>query len=129
MEENAKDDVGKRGEIIAANYLERSGYVIIETNFENKLGYRVGEIDIIARDPKSSELVFVEVKTRRKSRYSPPPELAVTRGKYQKLAKIISRYLNKNKLPDCDYRLDVIAVEMDTATKRARLRHLKYVYC
>ena len=42
------------------------GCEILEMNFENKFGYRLGEIDVVARDPKNNELIFAEVKTRQK---------------------------------------------------------------
>ncbi|HUW43738.1 MAG TPA: YraN family protein [Bacillota bacterium] len=40
-------------------YLQNSHYKIIQRNFQR----RWGEIDIIAKDKKTKELVFVEVKT------------------------------------------------------------------
>ena len=48
----------KCGEDLAAEFLIKKGYKILERNFEASQG----EIDIIAKDNK--ELVFVEVKTR-----------------------------------------------------------------
>jgi putative endonuclease len=126
---NNISELGKTGEIIAANYLERNGYEILETNFQNKIGYRVGEIDIIACEKRTGEIAFVEVKTRQKgSRDSENPELAITRAKYKKLTRIIERYLRQNNLEDTPHRLDAIAIEIDTETKKARLRHLKYIY-
>jgi len=44
---------GTRGEDLAAAYLERSGYRIIERNYR----FERGEIDLIARD--GDELVFI----------------------------------------------------------------------
>ena len=49
---------GRRAEQIAAKYLSKQGYRIIERNFACKLG----EIDIIARH--EGDLVFVEVRSR-----------------------------------------------------------------
>ncbi|MDD5489695.1 MAG: YraN family protein [Candidatus Moranbacteria bacterium] len=122
-------EIGMAGEKIAADYLERSGYEILETNFQNDLGYRVGEVDIIAREKESGEIAFVEVKTRRKGSWgSENPELAVTRAKYKKLMRIIGRYLRQNNLEDTPHRLDAIAIEMDMDSRKASLRHLKYIY-
>ena len=56
---NAKQQLGKIGENLASEYLEKQGYLILERNF----ACRQGEIDIIAKDEK--EFVFVEVKTRK----------------------------------------------------------------
>ena len=120
---------GNIGEIIAANYLKQRGYKILEMNFENKVGYRLGEIDIVARDIKSKEIIFVEIKTRRKTNNRPlQPETAITRSKYRKLSRIISNYLNKHNLADSDYRLDAISIELDIKKRRAALRHLLNIY-
>ena len=55
---------GAWGEQVARVYLERHGYVILETNFRTRLG----EIDIIAQDGKYT--VFAEVKTRKNDRFA-----------------------------------------------------------
>jgi len=125
---NNISELGKTGEIIAANYLRKNGYEILDTNFSNELGYRRGEIDIIAKDSENNELVFVEVKARRKSLYSQEPEQAITRQKYRRLARAISNYLNRNGLHGCDYRLDAVSVEIDPEKGTTSLKHLKYIY-
>ena len=94
-----------------------------------RASYRLGEIDVVARDLKSGEVIFAEVKTRKKgTSNSEAPELAISRGKYRKLTKIISNYLRKNNLLDCPYRLDAIAIELDMRSRKASLKHLKYIY-
>ena len=129
MNRSAKSELGKQGENIAANYLLKNGYEILETNFQNNLGYRVGELDIVAREYETNEIAFVEVKTRKKGGWgSENPELAITRAKYKKLMRIIGRYLRQKNLEDTPYRLDAIAIEMDMDSKKANLRHLKYIY-
>jgi len=126
---NNISELGKTGETIAADYLLENGYEILETNFQNNLGYRLGEIDIVARDAKNNEIIFAEVKTRQKgTSNASAPELAINRAKYRKLSRIISNYLRKNKLLDCNYRLDAIAIELDMKTRKANLKHLKYIY-
>lgn len=126
---NQSKEIGNLGERIAANYFLARGCEILEMNFENKLGYRVGELDVVARDLKTNEIIFAEVKTRQKgTSNSEAPELAISRAKYRKLSKIISNYLRKNNLLDCDYRLDAIAIELDMKTRKASLRHLKCIY-
>lgn len=129
MANDSKKEIGNIGEAIAIKYLEQKGYRILDTNFQNDLGYRVGEIDIVAREKKTGEIVFVEVKTRRMGSWgSENPELAITRAKYQKLVRIIGRYLRQRKLEDTPHRLDAIAVELDTDSRKAKLKHLKYIY-
>jgi len=72
-------DCGRIGETIAAGYLRLIGYRIIERNL------RIGrnEIDIVAFDGDC--LVFVEVKTRRNSRFGSAAE-AVGRKKVSEQA-------------------------------------------
>jgi putative endonuclease len=122
-------NIGKTGETVAANYLIKNGYSILEMNFQNNRGYRMGEIDIVAKDRETEEIVFAEVKTRQSGRnYSDHAELAINRSKYRKLSKIIFNYLRRNNMMDNDYRLDAISIEMDIKTRRAKLKHLKYIY-
>jgi len=126
---NQSKEIGNLGERIAANYFKARGCEILEMNFENKFGYRLGEIDVVARDTKNNEIIFAEVKTRQKgTSNSGSPELAISRAKCRKLSKIISAYLRRNNLLDCNYRLDAIAIELDMKTKKASLRHLKSIY-
>ena len=72
------NELGKWGEDVAADYLQRQGYTIIERNW--KSGHR--DLDIIALD--GNTLVFVEVKTRR-NRIFTDPETAVD---YQKIVNL-----------------------------------------
>ena len=58
-------NLGKLGEKIAEKYLIKNKYTIIEKNFYSKQG----EIDIIAEEKDTREIVFIEVKTRTNSKY------------------------------------------------------------
>ena len=53
-----RQSLGKRGEDLACEELERRGYAIVDRRFRT----RCGELDIVARD--GDVLVFVEVKAR-----------------------------------------------------------------
>lgn len=129
MNREQNKNIGKLGEIIAANYLKKNGYRILDMNFQNKFGYRVGELDIVAREESIGEIVFVEVKTRQKgSSGSANPELAITRTKYRRLTRILGQYLRQKNLEDVPHRLDAISIEMDMGSRKAKLRHLKYIY-
>ncbi len=128
MQSIPKKDLGSYGESAAAEFLTKNGYEILETNFSNELGYRRGEIDIVAKDCETSELVFAEVKTIKKNPYSKNPESAITPRKYKRLQKAISIFINKHRLHACDYRLDAISIEIDPATGNSDIRHLKYIY-
>ena len=129
MASDLSKDIGKIGETIAANYLRKEGYQIEAVNFSNEIGYRIGEIDIVAYDPKEKEFVFFEVKTLQKAKGAPQnPELAINRSKYRKLSRIIGKFLRWKKAGDAPHRIDAIAIELDLRTRKADLRHLKYIY-
>ena len=88
-----------RGEKAAQFYIKKLGYTVLETNYCNTSGRRIGEIDIIAKDKE--EIVFIEVKTCENSQYQQKfPEENITKDKLYKLSKIASFYvLNKKRLP------------------------------
>lgn len=68
---------GRAGEAMAADFLKRRGYRILEMNYRCS----IGEIDMVARE--KDVLVFVEVKTR-KSGAMGYPEQAVGLVKQKK---------------------------------------------
>ncbi len=98
--------LGKRGEDLAAKFLAKEGYRIIERNFRCPYG----EIDLIARDGKT--VVFVEIKTRTSARLS-PPYLAVNKSKRQKIKKTAQFYLNLKKAGPVECRFDIVSVVPD----------------
>ena len=95
--------MGKLGEQIAARYLSSLGFIILAQNFKK----RYGEIDIVAREGKT--LVFVEVKTRKGTKYGTAEE-AITPWKLHSLIKSAEYYLLLHpKLPR-DWRIDAVSV-------------------
>jgi putative endonuclease len=60
---NKNNNIGEVGEKAAKKFLKKKGFKIVELNYQNNKGRRLGEIDIIAK--KDGEIVFVEVKTRK----------------------------------------------------------------
>ena len=95
--------LGKLGEDIISNYIQKQGYKILERNFECSQG----EIDIIALD--NEELVFIEVKTRTGVNYGEASE-AITRYKKRHLLNSIKYYLYKRNLENEFIRIDVAEV-------------------
>lgn len=119
-----KRNFGNIGEKVAAKYLKSKGYRIIETNYQNRLGKKIGEIDIIAVD--GDEIVFVEVKTREMQKYKNTlPEENITYQKLKKMDRIANIYLNKNALYKADFRFDAISVWLNLNDKKARIKHIK----
>lgn len=110
--ENDKD-FGSWGEDIAAKFLRKKGYRIIERNFRCKKG----EIDIVASEGDS--LVFVEVKTRSTTKFGEPEE-AVNPDKMHHLHRTAYIYLRKNKLRpgEITVRFDVVSIVADWNTKK-----------
>ena len=109
-------EFGALGEKLAAAYLKKQHYKILEKNYKNPLG----EIDIIARD--GEYIVFVEVKTR-----SADPFLsgsyAVDRKKQLHILRPASSYLQQS-LSALQPRFDIIEVELDRARgKLIDIRH------
>ena len=98
----AHNELGKWGEQVAEDYLQRKGYTIIERDW--KSGPR--DIDIIAL--QQEKLVFVEVKTRRNRLYGDPEE-AVDYHKLQSLRLAINHYIKSHRI-NCDVRLDIISI-------------------
>ncbi len=96
-------ELGKWGETQARSFLLAKGYKILATHYQIKLG----EIDIIAQD--TDVIVFVEVKTRRNSKYGTPAE-AVNRRKQHKIIMTALCYLQISDFQNSPVRFDVIEV-------------------
>ena len=116
-------EIGREGEVIAAAYLLGHEMDILETNW--RCGGR--EADIVAKD--GSEVVLVEVKTRRKSSDAYPdeiPELAVDERKlagYRTLAALYTAFHPEVR----SIRFDVVAINL-VVGYGARIRHLIAAY-
>jgi putative endonuclease len=98
-----KQKFGQEGEALAARYLKKNGYRIIEKNYRTKLG----EIDIIAKDKDT--LVFVEVKSRRSWQFG-NPKAAVTPRKQRKISMVALHYLKSTHRTNVSARFDVATV-------------------
>jgi len=110
---DSRADLGREGELLAAEFLEQNGYRIVLTNFKvpvgrNTKGVQVtGEIDIVALDGET--LCFVEVKTRRSEDFTPAITAVDVRKQRQitRTAKIYRRIFGVYEMP---YRFDVVTV-------------------
>ena len=111
--------VGSAAERLAADFLVKRGYHVLERNFR----CRVGEINLIALD--GSTLVFVEVKARRTLSRGAPVE-AVTDIKQARVVKAAQFYLAYCGRIFQRIRFDVISV-VPTA-KTTDITHLKAAF-
>jgi putative endonuclease len=91
------------GETLAAGYLTRRGWQIVDRNVR----FREGEIDIIAA--RGGILAFIEVKTRRSTAFGSPAE-AVTPRKQRKIRALASRYLAEQHPRARAIRFDVVDI-------------------
>lgn len=121
--------VGEKGESEAVKYLKELGYKILNKNWFNKKGKRLGEIDIIAKD-KNDEIVFVEVKSREVKNCNEDvnPEEQINYYKMNKLQKIAETYVNKNNLWESDWRFDAISVIFCLDSENPRIEHFKNIF-
>ena len=111
---NNRQKLGQTGESLAAWYLKKNGYKIIEQNYRTPLG----EIDIIAREKKI--IVFVEVKSRRSNRFG-NPKWAVTPQKQRKISRVALQYLKSTRQMNKSARFDVVAVSSNRDEPRIEI--------
>ena len=125
-----KNSVGYDGERVAEKFLKKLGYKILERNWCNKRGRRIGEIDIVAQDKKDDAIVFVEVKSRKvtKDEVDVLPEEQITQSKLNKLNRIAEVYIKENELWNSDWRIDAVSVLFVDGEKKPRIKHIESVF-
>jgi len=94
---------GRQGEDLAVQWLRQHGYEIVARNYRR----RFGEVDVIARH--QGFLVFIEVKTRRSTRFGLPAD-ALTVKKQRQLTRIAEDYLVHHDGADMPCRFDVLSI-------------------
>lgn len=102
MSKLANKLTGRRGEEMAAEYLVRKGYKILNRNYRSKWG----EIDLIART--GAVVVFVEVKTKTTGDYGEPWEM-VNRWKVEQVKRMGEAWCREYRFEGA-VRLDVVGV-------------------
>jgi putative endonuclease len=120
----AKDELGRRGEKLAAEYLTTSGFRVVARNWRCP----VGEIDIVAYD--GAVLVIVEVKTRTTAAFGHPFE-AITPAKLRRLhllaaAWVAERERGREHQRRPSVRVDVIGILCPVAGEPS-IQHLRAV--
>ena len=112
----ARQSVGRLGERLAAEHLERLGYRILVRNHRT----RFGELDLVACDDE--RIVFVEVKARRSG---PGRPLEKVDWRKQGQVRLIARaWLTEttDRPHRRDVRFDAIGVIVDAAGRLRRAR-------
>ncbi|WP_411765993.1 YraN family protein [Winogradskyella sp. A3E31] len=96
------NQLGKKGEQLAVDFLLKNGYDIVEHNYR----FDKAEVDIIAQ--KEDVLAIVEVKTRSTADFGNPQDF-VKPKQIKNLVKAVDEYVTVNDL-DVEVRFDIIAI-------------------
>jgi putative endonuclease len=115
----ARQSLGRLGERLAAEHMERLGYRIVVRNHRT----RYGEIDLVAVDAR--RLVFVEVKARRSGPGRPLDK--VDWQKQGQVRQMARAWLSEtdDRPHRADIRFDAIGVVLDGANRLVELEHLQ----
>ena len=111
----ARQAFGELGERVAARWMERQGWRVVQRRFRN--GRR--DIDLVME--RDGTVAFVEVKARRGDSFGTPVE-AVNWRKQKELAKSAHVWIDRHGRPEEDYRFDVVGVLVEGT--RVRIRHV-----
>lgn len=109
------NELGKKGEQLAVDFLSNNGYEIIERNYR----FEKAEVDIIAQN--NEVLAIVEVKARSSTDFGNPEEF-VKPKQIKNLVKAVDEYVTVNNL-EVEVRFDIIAIVKDK--NEFRIEHLK----
>ena len=96
------NELGKKGEDLAVEFLQNNSYDILERNWR----FKKAEVDIIAR--KKDVLAIIEVKTRSTNHFGNPQDF-VNQKKIKLLVEAINEYVTRKDL-DVEVRFDIIAI-------------------
>ena len=117
MASDPRHDLGRRGERLAAEHLERLGYAVVARNHRT----RHGEIDLVVAGHRA--LVFVEVKTRRTG--APWDRLhARKRAQVRRMASAFLAEVDGRPYAPA-LRFDAIGVLLDARGSLIALEHLE----
>jgi putative endonuclease len=111
--------LGPRGEDYTRRRLERQGWHFVTANWHCPWG----ELDIVMRD--GSELVFVEVKTRRGD-FAGRAEEGISRYKSRRLLRACESFVDKH--PNFDgliWRVDLVAITVNRSNEVIRFTHIR----
>ncbi|PSQ99876.1 MAG: YraN family protein [Bacteroidetes bacterium QS_9_68_14] len=121
-------NVGKRGEDVAAAYLEDQGWRVLDRNYR----YERAEIDLVGFEPardgaeEGGEIVIVEVKARTGHGFGRPEE-AVTPEKQRHVARAATAYLHERQLEKAPVRFDVVSVLLEPG-REPQVEHFRNAF-
>jgi putative endonuclease len=112
------NELGKKGEQLAVDFLLENGYVIVARNYR----FDKAEVDIIAQ--QKDLLAIVEVKARSSADFGDPQDF-VKPKQIKNLVKAVDEYVTINDL-DVEVRFDIIAITKDG--KEYKIEHLENAF-
>jgi putative endonuclease len=119
---NEKQSLGRWGERLAADYLKKHGFTILEQNTRTPYG----EIDLIAC--KAGVTVFIEVKTRKSTSFGQPEE-SVNQRKQLHLLNSAQHYIQEHPELEGAWRIDVIAIRRFRDGQSPQITHFENAVC
>ena len=112
------NELGKKGEELAVEYLRLKEYEILELNYR----YQKAEVDIIAK--RGNTLIAAEVKTRSTAEFGNPQDF-VKPKQIQQLVKAMNHYVEEKEL-DVDVRFDIIAIIKNKSERRSSISRMLF---
>ena len=118
---------GEWGERVAAERLRMEGLVIVERNSRPLARDRRMEIDIVAYDPRSDTMVFVEVKQHSSHLFCERRLRSIDERKRKNLRSACAAWRRANRW-EGDCRFDVIEVFGTPKSRNPEIDHIQQIY-
>ncbi len=121
-------ELGRHGEDLAAVFLESKGYTVLDRRYR----FERAEVDLVCFQPRrdgrpGGELVFVEVKTRRGSRFGAPEDGLLPQQR-RRIAKAAQAYMYERKLEGALARFDLVAIRLGRDGDEPRIDHYENAF-
>jgi putative endonuclease len=120
MKSTRRQSLGHLGESLAAAFLEKKGYTILERNRRTPYG----EIDLIAR--RDNVIAFIEVKTRASKSFG-PPEISITQRKEEHMRSAAEYYIQQHSELFYDWRIDAVTIQLRADSTPPLIDHFENV--
>ena len=114
--------IGSKGEQLAADFLSAKGYRIVQRNY---FAFKV-EIDLIALDESTNQIVFIEVKTLQNDFFQQPYE-EVNLKKQRNIIKAADTYIRRHDI-DKEARFDVVSIVLKPDSE-PEINHIISAFC
>jgi putative endonuclease len=109
---DSRHKLGKLAEQRACRFLESRGLACLERNYRR----RIGEIDLVMRDPANDTIVFVEVRYRQRRDYGSALE-SIDYRKQAKLKRTARAWLQQHADDRTAARIDVVVFDGNAAPR------------